>query len=224
MKLSSDEIQKIKGVVVGAKVTSGYTRGYNGEHVVTNRGKITDFTVKDYGGKLRWSIVTTFNYLPFYDFAKVVRGGASYRTSSKKVKDLADVYVRAVNGKEEMFHKYLEDLDPEFQIENVTIVEDEIEWLKKHVTRISARFPSKYKKAFRKAFPDGDFTIDDKTWNYSFTMFFDEVDDIPQSLLSIKNKDGNSVDLERKRMCNVSYIWKLVKDYPEFHFGKDELQ
>lgn len=222
MKLSSDEIQKIKGVVVGAKVSSGYTRGYNGEHVITNSGKITDFTIKEYNGNPRWTIVTSFNYLPFYDFAKVVRGGDSYRTSSKRVKDLSEAYIRGVNKDEVGFHKYLEDLDPEFQIENVTIETDEIEWLKKHVTRISARFPSKYKKAFRKAFPDEPFTTDDKTWNYSFTMFFDEVDDTPQSLLSIKNKDGNSVDLARKRMCNVSYIWKLVKDYPEFHFGKDE--
>ena len=46
---------------------------------------------------------------------------------------------------------------------------------------------------------------------------------MPDSLKRLQNKEGNAVDLDRKRMNNTSYIWHLVKDYPEdFHFSDVE--
>ena len=100
----------------------------------------------------------------------------------------------------------------------------EIEWLKKHVTAIRARVPYKYKRAFETAFPGQPYKLEkNSTWAISFHLYFDEVDDMPDSLKRLQNKEGNAVDLERKRMNNTSYIWHLVKDYPEdFHFSDSE--
>ena len=98
---------------------------------------------------------------------------------------------------------------------------NEVVWLKDHVTSIKARFPRKYRKAFEKNFPGQPYVIDDDAWAFGFRMYFDEVDDIPESLLLIKNKNDNSIDLKHKRMDNTSYIWHLVKDYPDyFHFSE----
>lgn len=223
MKLSSTEIQKIKDVLIGAKVSQGYMRQYNHERVITHSGKITGFELRTRAQKTCWTVVFDFGDAPFYDFARTVRGGETYRTSSKRVKDLASAYVQAVTKDDAIFHRYLEDLDVKFDIEKIDVNVDEVGWLRKHVTGIYARFPSKYEKAFKKAFPGAPYTVDDRTWNYSFGMYFDEIDDIPQALLSLKNKAGNAVDLEAKRLSNVSYIWRLLKDYPEFTFGKRQL-
>lgn len=101
---------------------------------------------------------------------------------------------------------------------------NEIEWLKKHVTAIRARVPQKYKRAFETAFPGQPYKLEkNATWAISFHLYFDEVDDMPDSLKRLQNKEGNAVDLERKRMNNTSYIWHLIKDYPEdFHFSDSE--
>ncbi len=105
-------------------------------------------------------------------------------------------------------------------IEEVNIG-NEIDWLKQHVTSIKARFPRKYMRAFQNAFPGQPYKLDDDSWAFGFRMTFDEVDDIPESLLRIKNRDGNGIDLEHKTMNNTSYIWSLVKNYPEFfHFSE----
>ena len=85
--------------------------------------------------------------------------------------------------------------------------ENEIEWLKKHVTAIKARVPYKYRRAFENAFPGQPYKLEkDSTWAISFHLYFDEVDDMPDSLKHLQNKEGNAVDLERKRMNNTSYI------------------
>lgn len=112
-------------------------------------------------------------------------------------------------------------VDPE--IEDVDIKDKELEWLKKHVTRIVARFPKKYRNAFERNFPGEPYKIDDNSWAFGFRMSFDEVDDIPETLLNVKNANGNGIDLDHKIMHNTSYIWHLVKEHPEdFHFSAIE--
>ena len=51
-------------------------------------------------------------------------------------------------------------------------------------------------------------------------MYFDDLSEIPNSLLQLKNREGNSLDFDKKLMRNTSYIWKLVKNYLDFNFGK----
>ena len=92
--------------------------------------------------------------------------------------------------------------------------------MKRHVTNITARFPRKYERNFIKNFPGAEYTLSDNSWNYGFTMYFDDLSEIPQSLLNLKNRDGNTLDFDKKLMRNTSYIWKLVKNYPEFNFGR----
>lgn len=221
MKLSTEQKNKIKELLIGAKISYGFVNSYTGRREVQQVGEITDFYLKDIGGKAKWIIKTSFGETPFYNWCKSVMNGEGFKVSSKKIKDMAKAYVLAVMNKDDSFYKFLETLDGEFIIHDVDINQDEVEWLSKHVTWIRARFPSKYEKNFKKNFPGSDYFLDNDVWNYSFTMYFDDVTDIPDSLLTLKNKNGNSLDFDKKLMNNVSYIWKLVKDYPEtFHFGK----
>ena len=125
------------------------------------------------------------------------------------------------NAGRNFYELVLEWLDGQIiiDIEPVDIATQQLEWLKKHVTRINARLPKKSRGQFERAFPGQPYTLDPNTWDIGLRMAFDEVDDIPQSLLAVKNKNGTGIDLEHKTMYNTAFIWNLVRNYPEyFHF------
>ena len=102
-------------------------------------------------------------------------------------------------------------------------IKDEIDWLDKHTRRILARVPHKLIRAFERQFPGQEYMeATDNTWSYGFVLYFDDISDMPDSLLFMRNKDGNdAVDTKSKSMANTSYIARLVKQYPDrFQFGK----
>ena len=223
MKLNAEEIQKIKTAIIGAKVSCGYRSPYNGARIVTNTGSIKNFSLKTYpNGKARWTITTDFGDVPFFDWCNSVTNGARYQVFGKKVKKLAEAYFTAVkDDKAEIFHNHLSTMDDkEFKIEDVEVAKSEVEWLQKHITRIKARFPKKFERDFKRNFPDAEYSLEDRCWNYSFTMYFDSMEDVPASLLNKKNSLGNGIDFDKKLMSNTSYIWKLVKNNPQFNFSK----
>ena len=230
MKFSQEEKQKIRELLIGAKISSGRMSYYSGSRVLDKVGVIEDIYIKQYPSKTeegktigRWTIKTNFSELPFLDWCSYVVDGVKYRTQSKKIKDLAEVYCKAIKEHDDqIFHDFMEKLDDgKFTIHDVNIEDDEIEWLDKHVTNITARFPKKYEKNFKKNFPDAEYTLaSDTTWNYGFTMYFDDLTNVPDSLLNLKNNNGNTLDFDKKLMRNTSYIWKLVKTYPQFSFGR----
>ena len=85
---------------------------------------------------------------------------------------------------------------------------------------MKARFPKKFERDFKRNFPDAEYSLEDSCWNYNFTMYFDSMEDVPASLLNKKNSLGNGIDFDKKLMSNTSYIWKLIKNNPQFNFSK----
>lgn len=224
LNLSKSEEQKIRDLLVGTKIRYGHKYSYQSGRTADRVGVIESFYFDK--EKKQWRIKTDFSELRFRDWLVYLKNGAVYRTQSKKIQELADMYIKCnKQNLEEEFHNFLENLDEgKFNIKDVNIYDDEIEWLNEHVTNITARFPQKYAKNFLKNFPGAEYTIGENSWNYSFTMYFDDLSNVPDSLLELKNRDGNSLDFDKKLMRNTSYIWKLVKTYPQFSFGKRELQ
>jgi hypothetical protein len=220
MKLSTEQKEKIKKELLGVKVNYGYIGLYDYKYHLIDTLIVEDvYLKKQDNGKIKWTVKTNLNEISLYKLCSSITREAEYRVRSKNIKQLAKAYFRSVKYNDDSLKNYLETLDKDFDIVDVKIEEDEIEWLTKHVSRIEARFPSRYEKGFVRNFPNQKYTTDDRTWNYGFTMYFDSVDNIPQSLLIIKNKNGNKIDLEHKKMCNTSYIWKLVRDYSQFNFS-----
>ena len=225
MKLDLTEQQRIKDVLVGSKVSYGHYSYYNGAREVDRIEVIKDLYLKKYNDKSKWTIKTDHSEIQLADFCGYIKDGTKYKTQSKKIKDLCSSYLEALKKKDDqIFHNFIENMDDgKFNIKDVNISDEEIEWLKRHVTNITARFPSKYLKNFKKNFPDAEYILGENSWNYGFTMYFDDLTNIPDSLLNIKNSLGNSLDFDKKLMRNTSYIWKLVKNNPEFNFGKRNL-
>lgn len=219
LSLSKENVEALNTLLSTATVTYGYTN-WEGKRSISYRGCASNL---HFDKELKkWVLTYRNNIMNFRDFLSQINSSGNYKTQSKSLKELAKKYVDYNNkDKGDEFVDYLNNLGQKsFKIEDVKIYTDEVEWLKDHVTNITARFPSKYKKAFEKAFPGSEYTICDKSWDYAFTMFFDTMDGVPQSLLQINNSLGNQLDYERKRMCNTSYIWNLIKHYPGFDFGK----
>ena len=220
LNLSKTEEQKIKEVLCNNKITYGHQYYWESKRTIDRIETIEDFYFdKD---KKQWTVKTNSSTLSLRDLLSYIYSGKSYKSQSKKIKDLAASYVKCnKNNTPEEFHKFLDDLNEgHFTITDVKILDDEIEWLKNHVTNITARFPRKYEKNFLRNFPNAEYTISDNSWNYGFTMYFDDLSEIPNSLLQLKNREGNSLDFDKKLMRNTSYIWKLVRNYSEFNFGK----
>ena len=220
MILSKSETQKIKDTLVGNKISYGHQHHYETRRYVERIETIEDLYFNK--EKSKWVVKTNLDEIPFRDLLTSIARGDAYRSQSNKVRDLAYTYYDCNRlNKEKDFHDYLDQLNEgHFTITDVNIVDDEIEWLKRHVTNITARFPRKYERNFIKNFPGAEYTLSDNSWNYGFTMYFDDLSEIPQSLLNLKNRDGNTLDFDKKLMRNTSYIWKLVKNYPEFNFGR----
>lgn len=225
MKLSLLEQQKMKDVLVGSKVSYGHYSYYNGTREVDRIEVISDLYLKKYNDVSKWTIKTNHSEVQLFDFCKYIKDGTKYKAQSKKIKELCKSYVEAINKKDDqIFHDFVENMDDgKFNIKDVNISDEEISWLNDHVTNITARFPSKYLKNFKKNFPDAEYMLGENSWNYGFTMYFDDLTDIPDSLLNIKNSEGNNLNFDKKLMRNTSYIWKLIKNHPEFSFGKRKL-
>ena len=220
LNLSKTEAQKIREILYNNKITYGHQYPGESKRTVDRIETIEDFYFdKD---KKQWTVKTDRSILSLRELLTYIHIGNHYKSQSKKIKNLASNYVKCskTNNAEE-FHKFLDDLNEgHFTITDVNILDDEIEWLKRHVTNITARFPKKYEKNFLRNFPNAEYTISDNSWNYGFTMYFDDLSEIPNSLLQLKNREGNSLDFDKKLMRNTSYIWKLVKNYLDFNFGK----
>ena len=220
LNLSKTEAQKIRETLYNNKITYGHQYPGESKRTVDRIETIEDFYFdKD---KKQWTVKTDRSILSLRELLTYIHIGNHYKSQSKKIKDLASKYVKCskTNNAEE-FHKFLDDLNEgHFTITDVNILDDEIEWLKHHVTNITARFPKKYEKNFLRNFPNAEYTISDNSWNYGFTMYFDDLSEIPNSLLQLKNREGNSLDFDKKLMRNTSYIWKLVKNHLGFNFGK----
>lgn len=230
MKFSQEEKQKIKNLLIGARISSGRLSYNTGARILDRVGVIEDLYLKEYPSKTepgktiaKWTIRTDFSELPFKDFCSYIVGGVKYKTQSNKIKDLAKTYCKSIReNNDKLFHDFLENLDDgKFNIQDVVIEDDEVAWLEKHVTNIIARFPKKYERNFKQSFPDAEYTLaPSTTWNYGFTMYFDDLTNVPESLLTVKNNNGNTLDFDKKLMRNTSYIWKLVKTHPQFSFGR----
>lgn len=222
LSLSKENVEAINTLLSSATISYGYMY-WDGKRDITYKGVASDLHFDSDSKK--WVVNYKGSLMSFRDLLAQVNYGGRYRTQSKNLKDLSNMYAKCSkkdNGDE--FAEYLNNLGQKtFKIENVKIYEDEIEWLKDHVTNITARFPSKYKRAFEKAFPGSEYTIYDKGWNYSFVMYFDTMEGIPESLLKVGNSLGNSLDYDKKRMCNTSYIWNLIKNNAGFDFGKRDI-
>ena len=217
--LSKEDVAKINNILTTAKISYGYDSKITGKReIVSNTYPQPLIFNKEKGC---WETIYNSQHFNFRNFLVSVVGSNLYKTSNKRLKELAHVYIQCQKNNDEAgFHTYLDQLGcSQINIENVDITEDVTEWIKQHVQSISARFPSKYERHFTSTFPKGRYCIDDRTWNYSFWMSFDTLKGIPEELLNLKNKNGNSIDVKSKRLCNTSYIWKFVLDNPEFPFG-----
>lgn len=147
--------------------------------------------------------------------------GQAYKTRSKFLLDLKEYVDKSSEKFGNTVRKFLNEGIVVSDLDSVNINTDEIEWLSKHVRKIRALVPTKMLYIFNKNFPDQICESRDNQWSFGFTLFFDEVEDIPNTLLTLKNKNGNTIDLDKKSFSNTSYIWKLVKTYPDmFSFGK----
>lgn len=227
INLNKTRISKIRDLFLGATISYGRA-SYFEQRKVEWKCKISDFYFdKDLG---KFVVEGEKFKLTFRDFLVEIYKENKYKTTSKKIKELAKKYIECINLKDEkagdIFNSYLDSLgNARFVIEDVDIIEDEVEWLNKHVTRIKATFPPKYLKDFKKNFDTDQYIVRSDSWNYSFVMYFDSVDNIPESLLTVKNANGNNIDMDDKCMYNTSYIWQLVKKYPNlFNFGKREIR
>ena len=223
MKLSLNNQNKntIKNIMVGSQISCGYT-SYEGKRINYYQSAIKDFYLGEKQGN-KMFIVELENSVTLSFRELLVRLGDKYKTKNSRLTKLAKEYREcSKNNSEEKFKEYLEKVeDKEFKIDDTSILPEEIIWLRKHVTSIYAVFPQKYEKAFIRNFPDATYNLNNKSWTYSFRMHFDEVVDMPESLKSLKNSEGNTLDLQKKVMYNTSYIWNLVKDYPnEFSFKR----
>lgn len=218
--LSPEEATAVKGALVGSKVSYGSMDVYTFNRITKERGTVKNLYKDE--TKDQWMLETTFSVLPFESWLNAVEGGIVYKTSSKKIRDLAVTYVKCKKHNDfKELHNYIMNMDNgNFNIVDVPVYETEIDWLDKHVTNIVARIPKKYERSFKKNFPGDEYVIVDNMWTYSFYMQFDDVSDIPVTLLVFQNSNGNSIDLDHKIMHNTSYIWKLVSNYPQFKFGK----
>lgn len=231
MKLSLNQEQKlkIKQNIIGAKVTFGkYYFGESKRELVWS-GYISDFLFSDELKKYV-AVVDCANrkeVLPFKKLLTDLYYGDYYKSSNKKLKDISAHFCSALkNNNYQEFENYLENLgEGVFIVESLNLKDDEVSWLDKHVTSISATFPKKYLKDFKKNFNTDNYTINEKSWNFGFTMHFDSLENMPESLKAVKNKNGNAIDFDKKLMYNTSYIWNLLKKYPDkFAFGKRELK
>lgn len=217
--LKKENIVAINSLLASATITYGYTN-WEGKRTIDYRGTASNLHFDS--DKKKWVVNYRNNTINFRELLTELNKGLKYKTQSKNLKELVKMYINCTKVDDaERFVNYLDNLGQKsFRIEDVKIYKDEIEWLKDHVTNITARFPSKYKKAFEKAFPGSEYTLDDRSWDYAFTMFFDSMEGIPESLLNTTNSLGNTLDYDKKKMCNTSYIWNLIKNNPGFDFGK----
>lgn len=192
-----------------------------------------------YGGKPT-STKCEFNRL-FIDDGKLFveyketssSGSCNNKYRLKYILDNLGVSIKSNSSNLTNMKKYIENSDKKFgpalrefidgglfMIDSRAPQLNEVEWLKAHVRRIRAQVPLKLEYSFKRQFPGQTYEARKDQWAFGFTLFFDEVDDIPASLLSIKNKNDNSIDLDSKSFSNTSYIARLVKNYPEyFYFG-----
>ena len=217
--LSNENLKKVRAIITDASVKNGYFDINSGKRKETFRGK-PDY-LKFNTEKSSWEVRVGNEIMSLRSFLLKINTNDKYRSSSKKLKELAATFAECnAQNAESKFQAYLNQLEnKEFEIEDVSIETDVVEWIKQHVTTISARFPSKYEFAFKRAFPAGHYTVDDRTWNYSFSMGFDTLKGMPQALATLKNKNGNTIDVNAKRLCYTSYIWKFVLDNPDYPFG-----
>lgn len=216
--LLGENRKKVEAIVTGATVQCGFTN-LDGKRETLFKGHPDYLKFNDKDG--RWEVKVGRDVMSLRHFLLNINSNSRYRSSNKKLKELAKEFaVHNVHNDESKFQAYLNQLgNKEFDLEDVTIETDVTEWIRQHVTSISARFPSKYEFAFKRAFPEGQYTVDDRTWNYSFSMGFDTLKGMPKALATLKNKNGNTIDVNAKRLCYTSYIWKFVLDNPDYPFG-----
>ena len=226
MKISLDSETKniIKGIVEGSSLECYIFSYTNGGLKLSWRDKIDKFYFDtqtsryvvsfENNSKLKVSLRELLYYL----------NNDVYKTKNATLRRLAKAYKEYSKlNDSEGFKNYINKTSSEsiFKIEEVEITNDEIEWLNKHVTRITAKLPQKAIRVFERNFPGQPYELSKTAWTYGFAMFFDTVDNIPDTLLNVKNQNNNSIDLENKVMNNTSYIWNLIKSYPDmFEFGK----
>lgn len=216
--LLGENRKKVEAIVTGATVQCGFTN-LAGKRETLFRGHPDYLKFNDKDG--RWEVKVGRDIMSLRHFLLNINSNSRYRSSNKKLKELAKEFaVCSAHDDETKFLTYLNQLEyAQFELEDVTIESDVTEWIKKHVASINARFPSKYEFAFNRAFPNGKYTVDDRTWDYSFSMTFDSLTGMPKALATLKNKNGNCIDVNSKRMCNTSYIWRFVLDNPDYPFG-----
>lgn len=216
--LSRENQKKVAAVITEAVVQCGFTN-IDGKRKILFKGRPDYLKFNDKDG--RWEVGVGRDVMSLRHFLLNINSNSRYRSSNKKLKELAKEFaVCGVRNDEAKFQTYLNQLgNKEFELEDVTIETDVTEWIRQHVTSISARFPAKYEFAFKRAFPEGQYTVDDRTWNYSFSMGFDTLKGMPKALATLKNKNGNTIDVNAKRLCYTSYIWKFVLDNPDYPFG-----
>ena len=216
--LLGENRKKVEAIVTGAAVQCSFTN-LAGKRETLFRGHPDYLKFNDKDG--RWEVKVGRDVMSLRHFLLNINSNSRYRSSNKKLKELAKEFaVCSAHDDESKFQAYLNQLgNKEFDLEDVTIETDVTEWIRQHVTSISARFPSKYEFAFKRAFPEGQYTVDDRTWNYSFSMGFDTLNGMPKALATLKNKNGNTIDVNAKRLCYTSYIWKFVLDNPDYPFG-----
>ena len=102
----------------------------------------------------------------------------------------------------------------------------EVDWLRKHTRKIVANLPNKqsYISDFEKAFPNQPYKVSNGQWGWSFKLFLDKdtsYADCPSTLIALGTNDpfgaGNkALNMDTNVLACSAYIWKLVKDYPEY--------
>ena len=217
--------ENLKSALVGVKISNGWWSSYSNKREVNWRGEIKDFYFKEEDKKFK-ILVLTQNKRRIEISLKVFLTSDDFKYTSKTVREIKSLYCKGRNSDNyNELYSFLENLgNASFKIDDVDIFDDEVRWLNKHVTVISAVLPPKYVAEFTREFNTDKYLLHKNTWKPSFRMHFDTLEDIPESLLNRVNSENNPLDQKKKMMYNTSYIWKLVKNYPElFSFGDKRL-
>ena len=227
--LSKENQEKILNHIKGAKITNGHTFVGDSKRTIYWTGVIQDLFLDKEEKKFKVAILigNHTSSMSLKELFVQIHKNSSYRTTSKNLRDISSLYYKcAINNNNQEFINYVERLgDSDIEIEDTEILDEEVKWLNAHVTSIKAVFPKKYLKCFLKNFPNSEYTLREKSWTYGFSMHFNNLKDIPESLLTLKNSEGNTLDTEKNVMNNTSYIWHLVKENPDkFAFGKRNLK
>ena len=195
--------------------------------------KINSFEFK-FDATLNKSIATLIysksNYLYEVKLFKFLSNlGNTYISKNKWLKNLKKQFDLDPAGIDAWVKDAL-NVDPT-KLDTTNIQDSEIAWLKKHTVKISAVLPNKanYIKIFNKVFPTAELVkVDtrnprfdkDAQRSWVFSLLLDSTKNIPTSLQNMKTRDGMPA-LKGNKFTQTSYIWKLVRDYPDdFKFGE----